>query len=425
MLNSDTAGDYMDERRTDFNLIIGQDYYFQLIPDYGYQIVGLNINGYTVAPQETVGVFKFTMRASNFHFQGIVSPASNQIKEAADMLDDLAIEDNYAEDVKGNLKLSATDAEPDSAALNTVPGEMFGTVDLKLDQIISKGNEEYWESSLSELSDGVKISFTIPAGELSAGQTYKIVREHEGVYRELDATYDAATEKLTFVTDKFSKYTVVKAGASSPVTPEPEPEKKESAKSSSSSGEQSAKPVYVPQPLGDVVGGKAIYSWNDLDKVLDTKAVADTGKTAASANKSSANAKQELVQLKLRNTNATVPASTFAKLAKTNYSGLHIFTGNGTAVTFMNDVKLAEQKAVNIGCKTVSLAGKKVITFNAKVKLNATTLLHATVPAGTKFVSVYFTGADGKRIKLFLLTPTAEGRLCFPIQELGKYELEY
>ena len=167
-----------------------------------------------------------------------------------------------------------------------------------------------------------------------------------------------------------------------------------------------------------MVGGNAIHSWNDLNKALGTKVVSNTTKSDTSS-------KTELVQLKLRNNNTTVPASTFANLSNTNCSGLHLFTGNGTAVTFVNDAKLAGQKAINIGCSTASLSGRKVITFKAFTKLSSTVVLHATVPAGTKTVSVYFTGADKKRILVTTVAPTAEGRLCFAIDHLGKYELVY
>lgn len=223
------AGNYLEEGRTDWNLIIGQDYYFELIPDYGYQIVGLEINGYSLAPQESVGVFKFTMKDSNFHFKGIVAPAENKVDNKAGMFGGGAsISNGDGVTDSGNLKLTTEDAEPDWSALKDLAGdcEMFGTVELGLDQIISKGNGDYWETGLSELPASVELSVTVPNGELGNGQEYTIVREHNGVYEELTATYDSETEQLVFSTDKFSKYTVVKRKKSSTPT-QPKPEKKE------------------------------------------------------------------------------------------------------------------------------------------------------------------------------------------------------
>ncbi len=64
-----------------YNLTIDQTYRFELVPDYGYQVAGLSINGYTVAPTNDMGIFSFTMSNTNFHFAGVVTPA-NDIVEA-------------------------------------------------------------------------------------------------------------------------------------------------------------------------------------------------------------------------------------------------------------------------------------------------------------------------------------------------------
>lgn len=424
LLKSDTAGDYWEKGRTDFNLTIGETYYFELAPDYGYQIKGLNINGYTVEPQDSTGVFQFVMKDSNFHIQSVVGPADDKVDNTSTIIKDVAINNNADRNIKGNLKLSAANAADDTNALSVVDGEMYGTVDLGLEQIISKGNGSYWESGLSELSGNVELSLDVPANQLASGQTYSIVREHNGTYEELDATYDATSGKLTFATDKFSKYTIVKVADPTNDVPENSQKTEDNTKSEEVE-EQPEEPIVIPQPIGDVVGGTAVTSWSDLDRVLDAKKVLTSTNPTAGITTTTNSPKTELVQLKLRNNNTTVPASTFANLSNTNYSGLHLFTGNGTAVTFVNDAKLAGQKAINVGCSTVSLNGRKIMTFKSTNKLSSTVVLHATVPAGTKTVSVYFTGADNKRALLTTVAPTAAGRLCFAINQLGKYELVY
>ena len=46
-----------------------------------------------------------------------------------------------------------------------------------------------------------------------------MIREHDGVYEKLPATYDAASGTITFATDKFSAYALVfEAGTSSGTT---------------------------------------------------------------------------------------------------------------------------------------------------------------------------------------------------------------
>lgn len=223
LLNSDNPTDFKEEGRTDWNLTIGQEYYFVLIPDYGYQIVGLNINGYSVEPQNSVGVFKFTMQASNFHFQGIVQHEEDIIDYSGEILGEARLSNGSNATANGNVKLSVSDSEQDWDAFSVLGDgySMFGTVDMTIDQVISKGNGDYWKTPISETSAPVEVSIVVPAGELLEGETYSVVREHEGVYEEINATYDAEAELLSFDTDKFSKYTIVKApaGNSNPPTP--------------------------------------------------------------------------------------------------------------------------------------------------------------------------------------------------------------
>lgn len=223
LLNSDNPTDFKQEGRTDWNLTIGQDYYFVLIPDYGYQIKGLNINGYSVEPQNSVGVFKFRMQPSNFHFQGIVEPANDFTEYQGEMLGDAMLSNGSNATANGNVKLSVSDSGQDWNALSVLDDSysMFGTVDMTIDQVISKGNGEYWNTPISETNAPVTVSIVVPEGELFDGETYSVVREHEGKYEEIYATYDSETELLTFDTDKFSKYTIVKAPAGNSNPPMP------------------------------------------------------------------------------------------------------------------------------------------------------------------------------------------------------------
>ncbi|MGN0412658.1 MAG: hypothetical protein ACI4FV_06425, partial [Lachnospiraceae bacterium] len=252
-------------------------------------------------------------------------------------------------------------------------------------------------SSISYTETTVTFPVTL---EVSGGSTFMYVLVE---YKE--------KQQCTHSYDNDADTTCNLCGYVRTVTPPPQQSHSKSSRKSSSKST-------VSQPLGEVIGGKAVNNWSDLDAVLSTKAVSDTTPTAKSS-------ETELVQLKLRNNNTTVPANTFAKLSATNCSGLHLFTGNGTAVTFVNDAKLTGQKAIDIGCSTVQLYGKKLITFKENTKLTTNVILHATVPAGTKTVSVYYTGPDEKSTLFTTVTPTAEGRLCFAIQQLGQYGLVY
>lgn len=53
--------------------------------------------------------------------------------------------------------------------------------------------------------------------DLDANKTYVVVREHNGVYEQIPATYDKAAGTLTFESDKFSDYALATVSKDTPV----------------------------------------------------------------------------------------------------------------------------------------------------------------------------------------------------------------
>ena len=397
----------------------------KLVPDYGYQVVGAKINdAVDLVAQNESNEFVFEMPSAHVHFKGIFKKTEDIVANSSAAVSGAAFSGSAVASTGGTAKMTISEATPSDT--DNVTGTIDTTksvqaVDIRMDQLFYKNSADaVWSTNKTELSSAAEVSLTV---NQSAGG-YAVLREHDGVVEEIDANYNSSTNTITFSSNKYSTYTLVPLkGQETTVIQQEETSKNEDSKKEDSPVEETVS--YTPQPIGDVVGGTSITSWNDLDKALDAKKISTTKTTPAGTAAATGSPKTELVQLKLRNNNTTVPASTFANLSNTNYSGLHLFTGNGTAVTFVNDAKLAGQKAINVGCSTVSLNGRKIMTFKSTNKLSSTVVLHATVPAGTKTVSVYFTGADHKRALLTSVAPTAAGRLCFAINQLGKYELVY
>ena len=152
--------------------------------------------------------------------------------------------------------------------------------------------------------------------------------------------------------------------------------------------------------------------------MIATKNVA-VAKTAAEK----ADAKAPIV-LTLNKNDATVPAKTLQTLSSSSASGLHLLTGNGTAVTISNGKSLKNQGAINLTNKVTTTKNSKIIAFTSNTKLNTLCAVHTTVPAGTKAVKLYAT-INGTRVSLMTLKPTAAGQVYFPITQLGIFELVY
>lgn len=108
----------------------------------------------------------------------------------------------------------------------------MAALDLTLDNIVSKGDGSNWTTNITEFDKPISISMNVDVAALSDGETYGIVRDHNGVLTELEATYVDGV--LTFETNQFSTYTLVKKSEAStvPETPGNQPNLPETGDSS-------------------------------------------------------------------------------------------------------------------------------------------------------------------------------------------------
>ena len=80
-------------------------------------------------------------------------------------------------------------------------------VNLTLDQIVSKGNGNSWETPVTQFSQPVKMKLKVADYDTAAG--YEVVREHNGNLTKL-TTSVSEDGTLTFETNQFSTYFIVK-----------------------------------------------------------------------------------------------------------------------------------------------------------------------------------------------------------------------
>lgn len=181
----------------------------KLIPDYGYQLSGASINGVTLAPQEEVSTFTFTMPDTNVHFKGIFTPTSDEIKTSGTKVNDASVENGANAVPSGNLRLTVADSNEDTTnalaqVANAVSAE---AVNLTLDQIVSKGDGNSWVTPVTQFSQPVKMNLKVADYDTAAG--YAVVREHNGTLTKLPTSV-SEDGKLTFETNQFSTYFIVK-----------------------------------------------------------------------------------------------------------------------------------------------------------------------------------------------------------------------
>ena len=80
-------------------------------------------------------------------------------------------------------------------------------VNLTLDQIVSKGDGNSWETPVTQFSQPVKMKLKVADYDTAAG--YEVVREHNGNLTKL-TTSVSEDGTLTFETNQFSTYFIVK-----------------------------------------------------------------------------------------------------------------------------------------------------------------------------------------------------------------------
>lgn len=198
----DKSGGHLAVKRDDVVTI-------KLIPDYGYQLSGASINGVTLAPQTEVSTFTFKMPDTNVHFKGIFTQTSDEIKTSATKVSSASFENGANAAPSGNLRLTVADSNEDTTnalaqVANAVSAE---AVNLTLDQIVSKGNGNSWETPVTQFSQPVKMKLKVADYDTAAG--YEVVREHNGNLTKL-TTSVSEDGTLTFETNQFSTYFIVK-----------------------------------------------------------------------------------------------------------------------------------------------------------------------------------------------------------------------
>lgn len=199
----DKSGGHLAVKRDDVVTI-------KLIPDYGYQLTGVTLNGgVTLAPQAEVSTFTFTMPDTNVHFKGIFTQTSDEIKKSGSKVSYASVENGANAAPSGNLRLTVEDSDANTTnALAQVENAVSAeAVNLTLDQIVSKGDGTNWENPVTQFDQPVKMKLQVADYDTAAG--YEVVREHNGNLTKL-TTSVSENGTLTFETNQFSTYFIVK-----------------------------------------------------------------------------------------------------------------------------------------------------------------------------------------------------------------------
>ena len=190
----------------------GDDVTLRLIPDYGYQLKSASLNGEELEAQEEVSTFEIRNIQGDLHFAGAFVKAEDKTFVDSDLVSEASITNGANAANSGNLLLTVWDESNYDKDLTPVIGdsEVVSSLDLLLANVVSKGDSTYWSNDITEFTNPIKLSLTLDQ-ELATGEKITVVRDHNGTLTELPATY--VNGVLSFESNQFSTYTVVKTKA--------------------------------------------------------------------------------------------------------------------------------------------------------------------------------------------------------------------
>lgn len=218
---NDLQNDYsVSDNAGEVFLEVGDKVTIRLIPTYGYQISNAELNGAELTPNEEVSSFTFTVNG-NLHLAGSFEETDDMIdvKNASKIRDAEIVNGDNAAD-SGNLSLEVADhsgtydkadeALTKATAQNTdSTATTIATLDMTLDNKVSKGNGEYWTTNITEFEDPIKVNLNLNDTTYSSGDTYVVVREHNGQLEKLN-NVEYSNGVLSIPTEKFSTYSIIK-----------------------------------------------------------------------------------------------------------------------------------------------------------------------------------------------------------------------
>lgn len=200
----------------------GDDITIRLIPDYGYQVKSVVVNDVdTLQPQNSVSTFLLKNIQGNMHLRGMFVEQADTINNNSAVFDAVKIANGANAVSSGNLELNIKDDEQASSDLDVAgilnhSAEKVGTVDITLDNVVSKGNgksgtDGNWTTSITEFSEPIKVSLTLGDADLGENEEFVVLRKHgnEDV-AVINADFNETTKEIEFETNKFSTYVVVK-----------------------------------------------------------------------------------------------------------------------------------------------------------------------------------------------------------------------
>ncbi len=197
------------------SVIPSSEIILRAVPEYGYQLGSITINGQSLTPLSDASTFSYTMPDENVHISGIFTKAEDQVELKTDKVKRALIQLAENEITSGNNRLTIKDAvltQQQLEAFKKAAGDyhITGYFDIKLAQILYKNTvANLWVNNIETLKKPAKVSLQIEADWEPANSELAVIHEKkDGTYEIIPASFDVATKMVMFQTDGFSNYAI-------------------------------------------------------------------------------------------------------------------------------------------------------------------------------------------------------------------------
>ncbi len=190
---------------------------FEFVPEYGYQLTDIRINGQKLGISETMNQFEFIMPNANIHFDAEFTKTSDILKANSEKVTGGSISLGKNELDGGSAQLTVSDVELSADKIEgfeNAAGDYLisNYLDIDLYQVFYKGkndSDDVWSYKIDELNNEVTITIKLADGV--DGNDIVIVHNiHDGDKYEIIKidSYDSQTNTITFRTKSFSNYAI-------------------------------------------------------------------------------------------------------------------------------------------------------------------------------------------------------------------------
>lgn len=207
----------------DGSLVIpaGASVTMRIIPDYGYQVMNVNMVGGVETNDDGVGEFTFTVPGGAAYFVADVVEMEDTVVADAEAVTDGAIDlgDGQTTIDHGTAQLEVNDvdlSDEDIAGFEDAAGDynISTYLDISLYNITCKGGEtcdrnatDAWVDQIHDLNEAATITLQL-ADDVDGNEIVIVHQKHDGTYEVIPTIYDPVAHTLTFTTSSFSNYAI-------------------------------------------------------------------------------------------------------------------------------------------------------------------------------------------------------------------------